>query len=110
MPMSKTTRDHKRRSAQHWRQCGDLALALQLLLPLVQPLGQTLCRRFRIAGVDALLPAGALLLPQPGGAGVPVVDLASQPGADFPLNAGDLFKPPLLHLGQMGKGTRLAMA
>ena len=67
-------------------------------------------RRLGILGVDALLLAGALLLAQPRGARVPIVDLARQPGAHLALDLVDLGEPAASSLRPDAAGTRLAMA
>ena len=55
-----------RRAAHHRGQGGDLPLPPQILLSDMQTLDQALRRGFGVAGVDALLLAGALFLSQPG--------------------------------------------
>ncbi len=67
----------------------------------MQPLDEPLRGDFGVGSVDPLLLAGALLLAQPGGAGVPVVDLAGEARADFALDLVDLGQPARLDLGQM---------
>lgn len=84
-----------------------MPLAGELVLAAVQPLDQALGGGLGVAGVDPLLLAGALLLAQPGGAGVPVVDLAGQPCADLALDLVDLGDAASAHLGEMGRDEML---
>jgi hypothetical protein len=59
-------------------------------LAAVQPLDEAGRGRLRVLSVDPLLLARALFLAEPGGAGVPIVDLAIEARAHFALHFVDL--------------------
>ena len=96
-----STGDDERCPFQHGRHGGNLPLAIQLALPLVHPFNQARRHRFGVLGIDALFFARALYLPQPGGAGVPIVDLARQPRPHLAFDLIDFGDPTRAHLGQM---------
>ena len=67
----------------------------------MQPLYHALGGRLGIGGVDPLLLPRSLLLAQPGGARVPIIDLARETGPDFALDLVDFRESAPLHLGEV---------
>src|SRR5258706_10962044 len=64
----------------------------------MQPFEEARGSRFGVLGVDALFLARALFFPEPGGAGVPIVDLAVEADAHLALDLVDLGDPARSHL------------